>query len=63
MPDNDDDLDGVHVTTITITRHLNSDGRDTVAHRVDGDNGLTMLLGMLELTKDTVIRVAMGHDE
>ena len=61
MPDND--LDGVHVTTITITRYLSSDGRDTVAHRVDGDNGLTMILGMLELTKDTVIRVAMGDDE
>lgn len=61
MPD--DELDGVHVTTITITRYLNTEGDDIVAHRVDGDNSLTMLLGMLELTKDTAIRAAMGEDE
>lgn len=61
MPD--DDLAGVHVTTITITRYLTDDGDDVIAHKVDGDPGVTMLLGMLELTKDSVIRVAMGDNE
>lgn len=63
--ENDDreDLDGVTVTTITIRRYFDPDGADVIGCDIDGDAGLTMLLGMLELTKDTVIRQVMNDDD
>ena len=56
-----DPADGLTVTTVTITRYLTPDGNDIIAHRVDGDDNVTMLLGMLALTTDTVLRVAAGE--
>ena len=56
--------DGLTVTTITITRYLTPDGHDIIAHRIDGDDNVTMTLGMLALTQDTVLRAAGGeYDE
>ena len=54
--------DGLTVTT--ITRYLTEDGSDIVAYRIDGDDNLTMALGMLALTNDTILRQAASeHDE
>lgn len=62
MTDNPDD--GLTVTTITITRYLTEDGSDIVAYSIDGDENLTMALGMLALTNDTILRQAASeHDE
>lgn len=55
--------DGLTVTTITITRYLTEDGSDIVAYRIDGDDNLTMALGMLALTNDTILRQAASEHE
>jgi len=52
------------LTRITIERHLGDDGDSVTAEFVDGQGdmpGLVEILGMLELAKDTAIRVAMGE--
>ena len=53
------------LTRITIERHIGADGADEVTAEFEDSNGdmptLVEILGMLELTKDTAIRVGM-HD-
>lgn len=52
------------LTRIVIERRLGDDGDSVTAEFADnnGDQpGLVEILGMLELTKDTAIRAAMGE--
>ena len=56
-----DDDGGLTVTTLTITRRITPDGDDQIWHRIDGDHHVTMLLGMLTLTTDTILREAAGE--
>ena len=55
--------DGYVTDTITIRRVLTPDSDDQVWSHVDGDSGLTMHLGMLTLTHDTLIRETMDEDD
>ena len=53
----------VVLDTLTITRHLNHDGDDIISVSVDGDSGLTMHLGMIDIARDTLYRMAdKTHD-
>jgi hypothetical protein len=65
-------IESLLVTRIVIERRIGADGEDDVmAAFEDSDGnmpGLVEILGMLELTKDTAVRAAMGdmpeeHDE
>jgi hypothetical protein len=57
-----DDAAVVVLDTLTIRRCLNPDGTDSIDLHVEGDSGLTMHLGMLALTHDTLIRASMTDD-
>lgn len=48
----------VVLDTLTITRHLDHDGDDIISVSVDGDSGLTMHLGMIDIARDTLYRLA-----
>ena len=48
--------------TITIRRVLTADGGDEIQLSIEGESGLTMRLGMLELSKDTLLRMADADD-
>ena len=53
---------GEYVTdTITIRRVLTTDD-DEIQLSIEGESGLTMRLGMLELSKDTLLRMADADD-
>lgn len=41
--------------SITISYHLGSDGETYVNHTVDGDIHLILALGMLDMTRDSML--------
>lgn len=60
------EVDGQVLATITITKVLTEDDVliyvDATLPDSDGDLPLVEALGMMELSKDTLIRQAMGED-
>ena len=51
------------IDTITIRRVLTTDGDgDEIQLSIEGESGLTMRLGMLELSKDTLLRMVDADD-
>lgn len=60
-------LEGLEVARIVITRTLTLDGDDVVeVEALDGDGDqlrLVETLGLLSLSKDTAIRMAMAEDD
>lgn len=65
--DEEDQAEGMLVAEIHIQRWIGKDGSDGVVASFSDNNGgtptLVETLGMLELTKDTAIRIAMNEDE
>ena len=55
-----------HVVQVRVCRRDHTprrpDGTDSIDLHVEGDSGLTMHLGMLALTHDTIIRASMTDD-
>lgn len=58
MSDPTDIDQGIVVSRIVITRYLDADGNDSISVSVDGDSGLTMHLGMIDLARDTLYHMA-----
>jgi hypothetical protein len=54
--------DDVEIATLTIRYTLRENGDAIVSHDIDGDIGLATLLGLLELTRDTLLHPP-DHDE
>lgn len=51
----------MQLAKITLTRFLNGEGVVIDGFDVEGDPDIVMQLGMLELAKDSAIRVGMGE--
>ena len=45
----------IELGSVTITLVLDESGRELVGYAVEGDLGVVQQLGMLELTKDTIL--------
>jgi hypothetical protein len=61
------DDEGMLLTRIVIERRLSADGGDEIGVEFEDSNGdmpgLVEILGMLTMTQDTAIRMAMADDD
>jgi hypothetical protein len=61
------DDEGMLLTRIVIERRLSADGGDEIGVEFEDSNGdmpgLVEILGMLAMTQDTAIRMAMADDD